>query len=360
MDDMKSGQLLSNKSHYRFLDGLRGLAVLFVLFSHASGYGIAIIPGLNAGGAGKTGVWLFFVLSAFLLTGRLDSMATKGQLNLHSLAGYFIRRVMRIYPVFVLALVPWVAQGTLDGQAIFDNVFLVEGIYWVIPVEFKFYFLIPLIVITFHLVFKENLALFATSLVCVGIAINLFNPPSLALNNSISLWPYILVFILGSVGALAVARGVTFRWMKGYTPYLFFLFPIITIPSVTSFVVGEYVKFNAFHSFSWLFGLIWIIALASCFNNRPLKFILSLNPLCFTGKISFSLYLFHGWVLSWVLKAEGTPNFVKAAAFMLISFVLSTVTYYLIEVPGIKAGRYISARIMTRRAGDREQGPTNV
>ena len=50
------------------LDGLRGFAVLLVLLSHMSLVGINLVPGLDFAGIGKAGVYLFFVLSAFLLT----------------------------------------------------------------------------------------------------------------------------------------------------------------------------------------------------------------------------------------------------------------------------------------------------
>lgn len=50
------------------LDGLRGLAALMVVASHGSAGGQHLLPGLSLEGIGKHGVFLFFVLSAFLLT----------------------------------------------------------------------------------------------------------------------------------------------------------------------------------------------------------------------------------------------------------------------------------------------------
>lgn len=349
-DGRPSPPTLSARDHYGFLDGLRGLAVLFVLFSHASGYGIHIIPGFDAGGAGKTGVWLFFVLSAFLLTGRLDSLASRGQLDLRSIAAYLIGRVMRIYPLFIPALLPWLWQGTLDWAAVGRHILLLDGIYWVIPVEFKFYFLIPVIVVVFHLLFKERLASFALCSAGLAVVLNLYYPPSLALKNSIFLSPYIMVFLAGSLGALAVARGVSFRWMRGVTPLLLFLFAIATIPSVASLLLGQHVRPGFLHSYCWLFGITWMIALASCFENRFLNRLLSCRPLGFIGKISFSLYLLHGWTLAWVRGLDGAPDSVKAASFVLASCALATITYYLIEVPGMRAGRRMAAWVMARGA----------
>src|SRR5690606_3191773 len=52
--------------HVDALDGLRGLAVLIVMASHWSNAGVDLLPWSMAG-TGKSGVYLFYVLSAFLL-----------------------------------------------------------------------------------------------------------------------------------------------------------------------------------------------------------------------------------------------------------------------------------------------------
>jgi hypothetical protein len=58
----------STNLQFGSLDGLRGIAVLFVVLSHLSNAGFNLTPVLNFAGSGKYGVFLFFVLSAFLLT----------------------------------------------------------------------------------------------------------------------------------------------------------------------------------------------------------------------------------------------------------------------------------------------------
>lgn len=88
------------------LDGLRGIAVLIVFLSHSSGRGIQIAPWLNFHGIGHVGVYLFFVLSGFLLTRNL----VEGQ----PVGTFLVRRFFRIAPLYYLVLI-----ATFIHQAFF-------------------------------------------------------------------------------------------------------------------------------------------------------------------------------------------------------------------------------------------------
>jgi peptidoglycan/LPS O-acetylase OafA/YrhL len=82
------------------LDGLRAVAVLLVIASHA-GIPVAI-------GGGDAGVTGFFVLSGYLITRRLlDERSETGQINL---ARFYGRRVIRLGPA-LLALIAFAAIG---------------------------------------------------------------------------------------------------------------------------------------------------------------------------------------------------------------------------------------------------------
>ncbi|MDZ4805015.1 MAG: acyltransferase [Candidatus Eisenbacteria bacterium] len=110
--------------HLPALDGLRGVAILLVLFHHfnilhpAGTVERAVINFLDLG---KHGVDLFFVLSGFLITGILiDTRGRPGYLT-----SFFGRRVLRIVPLYYLVLtfllVAWPAILASDpgniGQA---------------------------------------------------------------------------------------------------------------------------------------------------------------------------------------------------------------------------------------------------
>jgi peptidoglycan/LPS O-acetylase OafA/YrhL len=139
------------------LDGLRALAVLIVVVSHA-GYGETIPGGL--------GVTIFFFLSGYLITTLLlDEWNERGSVNVGHFYG---RRAFRLLPsLFVTLAIAYllVAIGTLDGgmswQGLGSQIFYFAnyytifydhggtvpegtGVLWSLAVEEHFYILFPL------------------------------------------------------------------------------------------------------------------------------------------------------------------------------------------------------------------------
>jgi len=92
------------KSRYDVLDGMRGIAAIAVMLFHFSGHQIAFLPGMpkvslfhNA----TLAVDFFFILSGFVICHAYGSRLLHGM----SLREFLIRRVIRLYPMFLLGLV---------------------------------------------------------------------------------------------------------------------------------------------------------------------------------------------------------------------------------------------------------------
>src|SRR3972149_6210190 len=151
----------SNNLQIDSLDGIRGLALLFVLCAHTS-FETPIL-GLDFKGIGKYGVYLFFILSAFLLSLPLFQ---KPLLDTGVWVHYFKRRFLRIYPVFFAAMlacflfpavyIPLTTEEILRMLLLLGS----KGVFWSITVEFKFYFVLPLFILAFRIL-KYNFLYYA-------------------------------------------------------------------------------------------------------------------------------------------------------------------------------------------------------
>lgn len=93
-----------NAARLPSLDGLRGLAILPVIWHHATP---RPLPGLL--GKGAVGVDLFFALSGFLITTLLlRERRTQGHVRL---GAFYVRRSLRIFPLYYLVLAAYTLQA---------------------------------------------------------------------------------------------------------------------------------------------------------------------------------------------------------------------------------------------------------
>ncbi|NDU92662.1 MAG: acyltransferase, partial [Ferrovum sp.] len=137
------------------LEFFRGWAALMVVFAHY--HSIAHIdPGLLR--FAFTGVDLFFVISGFVFAPYLFGRLLKP-------IPFFIRRLFRIYPLYVLALVcyaglRWVHGAPTDyffthlfflqtTQSL-DIAFYYNPAFWSLPPEVEFYLVLPLLAVLMH------------------------------------------------------------------------------------------------------------------------------------------------------------------------------------------------------------------
>jgi peptidoglycan/LPS O-acetylase OafA/YrhL len=156
-------------AHVPALDGVRGLAILLVLFDHlfwsnsAAAHGLlAVIAGVRD--SAYAGVNLFFALSGFLITGiLLDTLDVP-----HYFRNFYARRSLRIFPLyygalFALMLLSRPMHFTWSGWQYYDLTYtanlavwrhnaplnlgpFVINHFWSLQVEEQFYLFWPLIV----------------------------------------------------------------------------------------------------------------------------------------------------------------------------------------------------------------------
>jgi peptidoglycan/LPS O-acetylase OafA/YrhL len=149
--------------HLAPLDGLRALALLWVIFCHAGWYAWFVLPPTRYAmllyapwmlpfWRGDFAVEVFFVMSGFLIGGLITDERTRtGSVNV---VRFYVRRLFRLWPALVVATICewWIVGGPADHE-IWPNIFYVNnfmpilsvrmGWTWSLAIEEQFYLTVP-------------------------------------------------------------------------------------------------------------------------------------------------------------------------------------------------------------------------
>ncbi|MCA9473354.1 MAG: acyltransferase [Nitrospirales bacterium] len=353
-------EISDKKFHINSLDGLRGFAALIVVFSHTSNSGMFFIPFLDLRGIGKSGVFLFFLLSSFLLTLPLLHKG-KDILTISAMSHYWQRRFFRIYPLYTLYLLLGLISSFVISRYLgmpdigvpffldfpgFVNHFLLlegKGVTWSIAVEFKFYFILPLLVIITVFIrsygFLSVILFFIVLIICSQI----ISPQHDSLTNDSRLLPYMPIFIIGVL--LAVLQDYIHNSQSNeivvkicrHLGYIGLVGVVAMTPLVIS-LFGNRVPNNYLHKEFILYSILWSFVLLSSINYKGLirKFF-TLPILRFYGALSFSLYLFHPIFLN-IIKRLEINGYASFWLVLLSSTIAAYFSFKIIEEPASKYG----------------------
>jgi len=199
------------------LDGVRAIAVVAVFLLHLAA---AYFPG------GAVGVDLFFVLSAFLITGLLlAEFADTGRVRF---GAFYLRRAFRLLPALLIWLpiasftavlagegekVPWSVAGALFyfndfQQAWTDRVATAFNQSWSLSVEEQFYFVWPPLLVLVLLRASLRTQRWFMHLSVLAAAIVPFTGPNYFLPTG-----HLLPLVIGCWAAEQRARGLT-AWVR--------------------------------------------------------------------------------------------------------------------------------------------------
>ncbi|MBU2967850.1 acyltransferase [Pseudoalteromonas sp. C2R02] len=299
------------------LDGLRGFAALIVILSHTSNASMFFVPFFNAYGIGKSGVFLFFLLSSFLLSRALIKQGANA-FTIKSISHYSQRRFFRIYPLYFSYLFMGVITTiifsmllnrddtgipfSLSISEFLNHLFLQDGkgVTWSIAVEFKFYFVLPVIIFLCHMLKTKVGYIFEVLfLLCLVAITQVISPQWESVGNDSRLLPYMCIFLIGTVLAVIQceieSRNIDKNNLKLIVPlsYLSVAMLIFMTPTVASFILEDVGK-RYFHKDFIQYAVLWGIVLLSVINfNSKLSSFFKMKWLCFYGSLSFSIYLFH-------------------------------------------------------------------
>ena len=321
--------------HYPALDGLRGFAAMAVVFSHASNANVGVIYGVPLAGLGRVAVWLFFVLSAFLLTQQALVAVRTGDAGYRTwLAGYAVKRFLRIYPLLACALALDVRLGRISPDDMYRTVLLgpAPGIYWSIEPELVFYFVMPVLA---WLAYRSPLA---GGLLMVALAVY-----GEALPFALRFLPLASTLVVGSFAALLfewrprVAKTIASAW-----PVVFVITPFMLEAPVSALapsLLGQ-------RPWDWnlSIGVAWVPVVFACaLGLRPMA-TFATRPMRFLGAIGFGTYLLHPVIVSGAVVA-GLAGRVWAGPVVLAAVIVAAwLAHIIIEKPALGAADWFEQR----------------
>lgn len=309
------------------IDGIRFIAITSVVLLHLQGMANGVAG--NWFYLGWRGVHLFFVLSGFILGMPFAKAAMLGGRQ-PSLSAYYLRRVSRLEPPFLLSAIivfivlhavslhhnhgdigieHFLATLTYSHVAVFGAVSTINPVTWSLEVEIQFYLLLPLIALVYRLRTRRTILV---------IAIAVFS-----LARFVSPYPRVVMSLLGnaqffSAGLLLADLYITSLPSRSYRWDVISLFwPLV-------FAVDG----------KWFMALMPVLCIAlymAAFCGKVSSKLLSWAPITVIGGMCYTIYLFHFQVES--LCTRYFTGFWLFAIAVPATLVFSLAFYVFIERP---------------------------
>lgn len=342
-----------NRTHYAALDGLRGYAAGLIVVLHLVGAimteylripeaqatvhsSLPGVPWLAFIADGHHGVEIFFVLSGFLMARLVDSRPSWG--------AFLMRRVRRIYPAFLVALVATTALACLAYgwefkprdfllNLVFANALPQSGVLpylhvsWTLGYEFAFYLLLPVLAFSSHRGVRIALAGAA------ALAVALWAPPPAMRMASL-----FTGFMLGCVADATIAR-----WVRPI--------PMVAVLALYCAVVVSKVLgwLPTVYFFRALPVLLVLVVARVAFDEGLVGRVLGSRPMAWLGHHSYGIYLWHPAAISVaiynLLPPSGLLPWPDAAipfistCVILMTLAVSAFSYRFIEQPFLRHRR---------------------
>jgi peptidoglycan/LPS O-acetylase OafA/YrhL len=321
------------------IDAFRGVAIICVLLFHyliywappfqtydLYGYSHRYPPALELT---SLGVEVFFVISGLVIAMTLAQCRSTWE--------FVVKRFARLYPAYIAAATVTFLVMVVCGPSVFKTTFsdylvgftmdandlqhpYVEGAYWSLAVELKFYVFAAI----GYFLLRQNFWLFLVGLTIAADALVPFTP---GICNRILIVKYMPLFLFGLaawLGLLAQRRREALVTVA--------VAAVLYAVHLEHFGLG-YVAHWAAHVFilgvsGLIIVLLWLVP-----GWR-------LGPLAFVGRISYSFYLLHnriGVTLIGALTARGAPDWLAFLLAVAVMGTLAWIFFRLVEEPGRKA-----------------------
>lgn len=356
---MKTPELFKN--HIKPLDGLRGLSIVLVVFSHfCNSVGApSWLQEAREIKVGQLGVELFFFISGFLISGLLLKEKTeKGKVDLKA---FYWRRLIRIFPVFYTFLIVVVILSFTIAHQIPGRMFIPPFFYfsnfdtpfggswelghsWSLSVEEQFYLLWPLSLLALTRIKKIGPILLIIVFYHIAAKVLAYElkSPNFMLNPFTGYLPPLL-----SGSFLSYYLFKNEEKCRSFFTYN----SILIVPGVFMLmVVLEYFPghgllgpiFLPFGTLIISFLLVLFFGYILLSKNKFWASILSKKGIRFIGVVSYSWYIWQQLFLGHYLFFYKVPVLNKYPYNLFFSFVTAVISYYTVEKFFLKFKKYVA------------------
>jgi peptidoglycan/LPS O-acetylase OafA/YrhL len=323
------------------LDGLRAIAVCAVVAFH-----------LNKFQAGFLGVDVFFVLSGYLITRVL--LANFGNIKIYS--NFYKRRFFRLFPIVVINIavassVLFIVNKKFYGEYVFRTLFYLRNIFvstkhepdlwehtWSLASEEQFYLVFPVI-----LLFSWKKLRSPKKLALVFSAYFLLCQLLNQIDYEISQMGLQKLNIITRPSSLALGCALGMLSQLQFRPrrrLLLLLYFSIMATGITAVIMR-----SSFWS-ALMTGCLIISfePFATHYSKNFLAHILSMKPLPYLGRLSYSIYMWHPIVIFTVFHYWQEPSALRGLFALTVILIVAVISFHLIELPfySVLIRRYVS------------------
>lgn len=354
------------KTYLVQLDGLRFIAVTLVMIDHWLGE-TNIMP------IGYFGVNMFFVLSGFLITRILITSKQRDQElkrgPAHSLKAFYIRRSLRIFPIYYITILVLAAINFQAVRMSFwwlvtytQNIWIVVHKTWLgaidhlwsLAVEEQYYIFFPFLVLITPRRRLPHL-LFGLIALAIGLRIIFYVNRSLWINQFVLTPTCMDAFGMGGILAyLFVFNRDRFDRLvrNNYLLWGSLLLLLINVFFMEQFLLGtRRLTSDVLARFFMSLFSAFMIGRAIVGFGQPMKWLLQNKVTVYLGQISYGLYLFHNLIYNYYHTQPTYPTlrvWNKAAAlfpvlnstpllqlgyFYVLTVLVAAISWHFIEKP---------------------------
>ena len=350
---------MSTNNRIKGFDGLRAIAVTAVFFGHMRPVSIP---------AGAMAVYLFFVLSGFLITGILSDhrkTVESGGSAFSEMVVFYYRRSLRIFPIYFAVLAAFTVWIYVRDQempnGLWSYIIYVANLwqikngtcdmmlchFWSLSIEEQFYvFLAPLLL---YIAFAHHIKILLATFF-VGIAF-IF---AASFYTGLPEQKYLLS--LGNFSMLAAGGLASLLYRRGLIKSLSSVAGLVALVVIAAFLFGSS-KVNAISpmGFSVLFsitiislaiGVLWIVLNQQSIVVRALEW----WPIARLGTISYGFYLMHpGAIHSWRYLVHWPEFMVMHLSKNSLAAISATIVFSVTVAASALSWRYFEKPILRYR-----------